>query len=130
MLNARYYAYSIDGPASPGGRFDLFQPKKVLLDPYARAVFFPVSFQRAAALGPGSNAGMAPVGVLLEDEPFDWTGDRRPLHDSDLVIYEIHVRGFTMNPNSGVSPDKHGTFLGVRHGPGRGGADLRIQADG
>ena len=40
----------------------------------------------------------------LRGEPFDWGDDRRPGHQSDAVIYEFHVRGFTNNPNSGVSP--------------------------
>ena len=53
-----YYAYSIDGPREPsaGHRFD---PAKLLLDPYARAVFFPPNFSRQAARNPGSNAGRA-----------------------------------------------------------------------
>ncbi len=46
-------------------------------------------------------------------EPFDWGDDRRPRHQSDTVIYELHVRGFTNNPNSGVSPDRRGTYAGV-----------------
>lgn len=112
---ARYYAYSVDGPALPIHPFerDIFNPKKILLDPYALAVFFPPAFDRAAALDSASNAGKAPLGVLPDDEPFDWEADRHPRHDSDLVIYEMHVRGFTMNPNGGASAGKRGTFLGI-----------------
>ena len=44
---------------------------------------------------------------------FDWSEDRRPRHQSDTIIYELHVRGFTINPNSGVSPERRGTFAGL-----------------
>ena len=88
-------------------------PDKVLLDPYAKSVFFPPGFDRAAASRPGSNAGKAPLGVLVSGEKFEWGEDRRPRHQSDTVVYELHVRGFTNNPNSGVSPEGRGTYAGV-----------------
>ncbi len=115
LRGACYYAYSVTGPRPQGGcAWHCFDPDKVLLDPYARAVFFPPAFDRAAASRPGANAGKAPLGVLTDaGEPFDWGDDRRPRHQSDTVIYELHVRGFTNNPNSGVSPDRRGTFSGV-----------------
>ena len=115
MNGARYYAYAVDGPA-PGGRFEwhAFDPAKVLLDPYARSIFFPSGFDRRAAMRPGSTAGQAPLGFLGAcDGAFDWGGDRRPRHEWDTVIYELHVKGFTMNPNAGVSPDTRGTYAGV-----------------
>ena len=57
---------------------------------------------------------MAPLGVLPRREPaFDWGDDRPPRHDSDTVIYEMHVRGFTRSPSSGVSPAARGTYAGV-----------------
>ena len=63
---------------------------------------------------PGSNMGRAPLGVLFEEHAeFDWGDDRVRFHEHDLVIYEMHVRGFTRNPNSGVTPGRAGTFLGV-----------------
>ena len=48
---ARYYAYSVDGPA-PKDRFEWhnFDPQKVLLDPYAKAVYFPPAFDPLAAI--------------------------------------------------------------------------------
>jgi glycogen operon protein len=109
---ARYYAYSINGPtpAQPGDRFD---PEKVLLDPYARRLFFPPGFSRAASCGPGSNAGKAPLARLPQSDQFDWGGDSRVRHTSDTVIYEMHVRGFTRRDNSGVSQRARGTFAGV-----------------
>ena len=115
MKGAFYYAYSVDGPR-PNGRFDWhwFDRDKILLDPYAKSVFFPLAFDRLAAARPGSNAGKAPLGVLTGDsERFDWQGDHRPQHEADTVIYELHIGGFTKNPNSGVRADARGTFAGV-----------------
>ena len=59
------YAYSVAGPA-PQGRFEWhsFDPEKVLLDPYAKSVFFSPTFDRAAASRPGSNVGKAPLGLV------------------------------------------------------------------
>jgi glycogen operon protein len=110
---ALYYAYSVDGPtgSGSGGRFD---PQKLLLDPYAAAVFFPPNFSRPAAQSPGSNAGEAPIGILpTQQVPFDWGGDSVERHTSDTIIYEMHVKGFTNNPNSTVSATTIGTYLGV-----------------
>jgi isoamylase len=115
MHGACYYAYSIDGPEA-GNAYDLhtFDADKVLLDPYARQVYFPESFDRDAAKGLGSNMGRAPLGVLFEDDAgFDWGDDSVQFHEHDLVIYEMHVRGFTRNPNSGVAAHRRGTYLGV-----------------
>ncbi|HEY6386530.1 MAG TPA: alpha-amylase family glycosyl hydrolase [Candidatus Acidoferrum sp.] len=62
----------------------------------------------------GSNAASAPLGVLFDHRStFDWSGDRSPYHESDAVIYELHVKGFTKNPNSGVDPSRAGTFAGL-----------------
>jgi glycogen operon protein len=44
---------------------------------------------------------------------FDWSGDRSPRHESDAIIYELHVSGFTKNPNSGVDPSSAGTYAGL-----------------
>ncbi|MBI4443326.1 MAG: glycogen-debranching protein [Acidobacteria bacterium] len=114
--DARYYAYSIEGPPSSGDRFErhAFDRRKVLVDPYAKTVFFPPAFDRTAALGSGSNAGKAPLGVLCDEKmDFEWGDEERPRHDGDLIIYEMHVRGFTMNQNSDVDPAKRGTFGGI-----------------
>lgn len=113
--NVRFYAYRIDGPA-PGPGFDwhCFHPEKLLLDPCAKTVFFPPDFDRQAAIAPGANDGRAPLGVLEYTQcGFDWGDDRPVRHDADLIIYELHVRGFTKHSNSGVSDEKRGTFLGV-----------------
>lgn len=115
MQDATHYAYLVDGPTS-GAAHDLhaFDAEKLLLDPYAKQVYFPPSFDREAAKRPGSNLGCAPLGVLFEDHAeFDWGDDSVRFHEHDLVIYEMHVRGFTRNPNSGVAANRRGTFLGV-----------------
>jgi len=118
---ARYYAYRVEGPADPdnGLRHD---PAKILLDPYARGVWFPAAHSRAAACVPGSNDGRAPLGVL---PAMRGTGDAaamgsdaarrpaRPRHAHDLVIYELHVRGYTRRPESGVPAEQRGTFAGI-----------------
>ena len=110
--DARYYAYQVAGPKAleEGHRFD---PRKILLDPYARCVCFPSRFSRATASVPGSNAGRAPLGLIASRPRSEWTEDRTHAHTSDLVIYELHVRGFTKRENSGVTPPHRGTFLGV-----------------
>ncbi len=115
LNGACYYVWSIGGPAANGNPgWHNFDDQKMLLDPYARAVYFPDTYNRKAAMRPGSNAGEAPLGVLMADETaFDWGHERRIHHESDLVIYEMHIRGFTCRPNSGVSDGSRGTFAGV-----------------
>jgi isoamylase len=114
---ATYYAYAIDGPP-PAGRFEWhhFDPEKILLDPYAATVFFPPAFARHAAIQPGSNAGRAPLGdlrVCVRQTEFDWEGDVGPRHEGDAVIYELHVRGYTRHPSSGVTEEARGTYTGL-----------------
>jgi isoamylase len=110
--DARYYAYSVSGEAVY--YIHSFDPEKVLLDPYARCVFFPPDFDRKLAMREGSNAGKAPLGVLPTPHPmFDWEGSHSPRHESDAIIYELHLKGFTKNPNSGVDPSRAGTYAGL-----------------
>jgi isoamylase len=113
--NACYYAYSIDGPNHPAAEFHAFDPDKALLDPYATLIFFPPDFRRSASIGRGPNAGRAPLGILSRSSAlFNRASEPKPRHTSDTtIIYETHVRGFTKRDNSGVSPEKHGTFAGV-----------------
>ncbi|HMO86205.1 MAG TPA: alpha-amylase family glycosyl hydrolase, partial [Lacipirellulaceae bacterium] len=80
----------------------------------AKAVYFPPTFDREAASRPGSNAGRAPLGLLTRaNDSFDWGIDRRPRHRHDAIIYELHVGGFTKNANSGVGPERRGSYAGV-----------------
>jgi glycogen operon protein len=107
------YGYRVHGPSDPahGMRFD---PGKVLLDPYGRGVVVPPSYNREAATRAGDNAATAMKSVVADLAAYDWEGDkpphRRPVR---TVIYEMHVRGFTRHPNSGVVEGKRGTYAGL-----------------
>jgi isoamylase len=117
------YAYRVEGPYLPeeGHRFN---PHKLLLDPYARAIAGIENWDFLAARGYDSSstltdlsfsavddAGTTPKCVFTHDH-FDWETDSPPKHSaSDTVIYETHVRGFTIHPSSGVAHP--GTFAGL-----------------
>ena len=121
--SGQLYAYRVDGPYEPnrGHRFNF---KKLLLDPFATAISQLPLWDFAAALGydPSSpkkdlvpsqldNAGMMPKCIFIND-PFNWAGDKPPRHPwSKTVIYETHVRGFTIHPKSGVNHP--GTYRGL-----------------
>ena len=112
MCDARYYAYSVSGHVVAG--LNGFDHEKVLLDPYAKRVFFPPGFDRKRAMKPGPNNERAPLGVLPRQRAaFDWAEDLPPRPESDAIIYELHVKGFTRNPNSGVHPSRAGTYAGL-----------------
>lgn len=97
------YHLQADGPYQPDRGY-LFQPKARLIDPYAKAL--------AGCFQPNDDGIIRPPKCVVVNDVFDWQGDRhlrRPL--SETIIYEMHVRGFTQSPSSGV---KHpGTYLGV-----------------
>jgi len=107
------YGYRVHGPFEPsrGMRFD---PGKILLDPYGRGVAVPTNYSRQAARLEGDNAATAMKSVVVDTHAYDWEGDsvlRLPV--SRTVIYEMHVRGFTRHPSSGVSKTKSGTYAGL-----------------
>ena len=117
------YAYRVDGPYKPseGHRFNF---NRLLLDPFASAISSSPPWDFASALGydpssPGKdltpskldNAKTMPKCVFVND-PFNWAGDQPPRHPwSKTVIYEMHLRGFTIHPKSGV--DHPGTYRGL-----------------
>ncbi len=106
------YAWRMNWPSppKPGHRFD---PGKLLLDPYGRAID-PTEYRRAAAIAPGDNRAEAMKSVVADLSSYDWEEDQPPNHPfSQTVIYEMHVAGFTRNPNSGVAADRRGTYAGV-----------------
>ncbi|MGL1901953.1 MAG: glycogen-debranching protein [Fibrobacterales bacterium] len=113
IKGAVYYSYEVDGPYEPHNGY-LFNPNKVLFDPYAKSLHFPKDYSRISALGKDENYGKAALGELppIHEPPFDWENDLSPHHAHDLIIYEMHVRGFTQNENSGVT--HRGTFDGIR----------------
>jgi isoamylase len=107
------YGYRVDGPGEParGLRFDA---SKVLLDPYARAVAVPAQYSREAARQPGDNAATAMKSVVVDPRAYDWEGDA-PLHQpvARTIVYEMHLRGFTRHPSSGVADTTRGTYTGL-----------------
>jgi isoamylase len=101
------YGYRMDGTCDPahGHRFD---PTKILLDPYAKVI----SGRDIWGKTPDWQDGYQHRGRFVYDD-FDWEHDH-PLEIpiEDLVIYEMHVRGFTRHPSSGV---RHpGTYAGIQ----------------
>ncbi len=111
--DACYYAYRSAGPDDPAAGHH-FDPQKILLDPYAPEVYFPPDYSRQACARRGATDGRAPLGVLpTPRQTLLRPSGRRPRHTADAVIYELHVRGFTMRANSGVTPEHRGTFAGL-----------------
>lgn len=107
------YAYRAYGDFAPerGLRFD---PDKILLDPYAKAIVGWETYQRTAAMQPGSNAAHALKCVVVDSSAYDWENDI-PLQVpySKSIIYELHIGGFTRHPSSGVAAEKRGTYAGL-----------------
>src|SRR5579872_2911889 len=117
------YGYRIEGPYRPeeGHRFN---PRKLLLDPYARAIAGVKNWDFLSARGYDSssrltdlsistldNAGTTPKCIYTRDH-FDWEMDSPPKHSaSDTVIYETHVRGLTIHTSS--KAQRPGTFAGL-----------------
>ncbi len=113
LRQGQLYGYRVDGPWDPasGLRFD---PGKVLLDPYGRGVAVPAGYSRDAARLPGDNASAAMKSVVVDSTDYDWEGDHPLCHPSArTIIYEMHVRGFTRHPSSGLSTEKRGTYAGL-----------------
>jgi glycogen operon protein len=119
------YGFRVAGPYAPhsGHRFN---PNKLVLDPCAKAIvpapgadsrlaigFDPSSPEQDVSFSEIDNAGTAPKCVVTHED-FDWHGDQ-PLRLpwTSTVIYELHLRGFTIDPSAGVpSP---GTYRGLVH---------------
>jgi glycogen operon protein len=103
------YGYRVDGPRDikAGHRFD---PSNILLDPYAKSIG-----GRKVWGTPLPDSEIYPYRAQIRDSDFVWDGDR-PLEipEEDLIIYEMHVRGFTRHPSSGVKPEHQGTFAGLQ----------------
>jgi isoamylase len=107
------YGYRVDGPHDPGNGLRA-DSMKVLLDPYGRGVAVPKNYSRAAAAMEGDNAAAAMKSVVVDPDAYDWEGDaplQRP--SSKTIIYEMHVRGFTRHPSSGVSESRRGSYAGL-----------------
>ena len=121
------YAYRVYGPYDPinGHRFN---PRKILLDPYAKAIGRPLIWgtelfgyslidstdDRVASLT--SNSATAPLGAVSTDD-FDWEGDQLlNIGWRDTIIYETHVKGISkLHPE--VAPELRGSYLGLASEP-------------
>jgi glycogen operon protein len=120
------YGYRVHGPHDPadGHRFN---PRKLLLDPYARAVAGPIRWSDAVfgyplrggddrdlQLQPEDSAPDAPKGVVV-DPGFDWGDDRPPrVPWEDTVIYEAHVKGLT-RLHMEIPNRLRGMYAGLAH---------------
>ncbi|MCA1949777.1 MAG: glycogen debranching protein GlgX [Treponema sp.] len=118
-----FYLYRVDGPYLPEKGFR-FNPNKLLLDPYAKALTDLSGWDLTKSMGYNPNmpdgdlsfsyeddAPYQPKCIVIDDE-FNWEGDKPinyPLRFS--VLYETHVKGLTMHPSSGV--EHPGTYRGV-----------------
>jgi isoamylase len=125
------YGYRVLGPYAPrqGHRFN---PHKLLLDPYAKAITGEVEWHAANVLPyvpdtePVEDADLEPDDeddaeampkAVVIDPAFDWEGDRRlETPWPDTVIYEVHVKGFTMR-HPDVRDDLRGTYAGLASEP-------------
>ncbi len=117
------YAYRVDGPYEPG-KGHRFNFNRLLLDPLATAIsrlppwdfasargYDPSAPEQDLVLSTRNNSTSMPKCVWV-NEPFDWQADQPPRHPwSKTVIYEMHVRGFTIHPTSGVNHP--GTYRGL-----------------
>ncbi|MBE9047087.1 glycogen debranching protein GlgX [Pleurocapsales cyanobacterium LEGE 10410] len=113
VKSGQVYAYRAYGKYAPekGLRFD---GNKVLLDPYAKAIAGERIYSRQAASQPGDNCDRALRSVVVDTSDYEWEGDLPPRTPyATSIIYELHVRGFTAHPNSGVAEKKRGTFAGL-----------------
>jgi len=107
------YAYRVHGPYAPeqGCRFN---PNKVLLDPYAKAVVNWKNYSRKAAIAPTDNCPQALRAVVVDPCSYDWEGDIPPaIPYAETIIYELHVGGFTQHPSSGLTANLRGTYAGL-----------------
>jgi len=122
VLAGQAYGYRVSGPYDPR-RGLRCNPAKLLLDPYARAFTGTVTFgpevlgHAADDLNAPStldSAGHVPRSLVV-DGTFPWHG-RAPLRRryADTIIYEVHVKGFTMR-HPGVPPPLRGTYAGLSH---------------
>jgi glycogen debranching enzyme GlgX len=115
------YGFRVDGPWDPSTGH-LFNPDKLLLDPYARAIDGGMTLSPALGAmtdggepNPGDSAPFVPRSVVVGPDDFDWEDDRRPeTFWRRTVIYEAHVKGLTWCM-PGLPDHLRGTFAGIGH---------------
>lgn len=111
--SGQVYAFRAYGSFEPqsGYRFD---NNKVLLDPYTKFVVGWNIYDRQAAKTPGDNCACSLRSVAIDSSGYNWEEDRHPRTPlAESIIYELHVGAFTSNSNSGLTPEKRGTFAGL-----------------
>lgn len=109
----QHYAYRVSGSfdTSRGHRFD---PEQVLLDPYTKAVAIPKEKKSKSNVKEGGHLTPLMKSVVCDLTSYDWGNDQHPRRPfAQTVIYEMHVAGFTKNPNSGVTAKNRGTYAGL-----------------
>ncbi len=100
------YCFRLSGPYDPAAGL-LFDAKCPLLDPYAKAV------TGQSTWGEKGHTDLFPYRARVVSSDFEWRDEVNPLIPmSDLIIYELHVRGFTKDPSAAVSAP--GTFRGLQ----------------
>lgn len=98
------YAFRLDGPYEPEKGL-LFDKKQAVVDPYARKIICRTAPE-------GEPREKYPYRAAVTVDTFDWGAVPSPkLRQDEMIIYELHVKGFTNSPSSGVS--KPGTFAGL-----------------
>ena len=117
------YGYRATGPWDPA-RGLRCNPAKLLLDPYARALTGTVSFGPELlghsvtdpdAPSDADSAASVPRGLVVAGDPFRWRNGAHPGRPyQDTIIYEVHVKGFTMR-HPGIPPELRGTYAGLGH---------------
>ena len=116
------YGYRVGGPWDPD-RGLRCNPAKLLLDPYAKAISGTVAFGPEVlgqdAADPDKPSSLDSAGhmprSLVTDPAFAWQDGKRPWHRyADTVVYEIHVKGFTMR-HPDIPPPLRGTYAGLGH---------------
>jgi glycogen operon protein len=91
-----------------------FDDDKILLDPYGRGIVVPRNYSREAARKSGENTVVAMKSVVVDSATYDWEGDTLPKRpSSQTIVYEMHVRGFTRHPSSGIAENIRGTYRGL-----------------
>jgi isoamylase len=124
IKHGQFYGWRVDGLYDPmnGYRFNKY---KLLSDPYAKAISGSYNWDEDSVYGYDKNSPMLDLSfstidsaksptksIVIDDSIYDWEDDYHPrIPLKDLIIYEMNVRLFTMNPNSNVK--NNGTFVGI-----------------
>lgn len=101
------YGFRFDGPSTSGNAFD---KAKIVSDPYGKLLSGRDDWGKEQY-----SPSLYPFRSRLMFEDFDWEGDKAlNVALEDLIIYEMHLRGYTKHPSSGLAAQEAGTFAGMR----------------